>query len=118
MRQVVILDTPEQNGVMQLRGFFWFAIPDGSARIPRPGFVSAGVGLTGAKALTTQEQADLESGAVREERFDATFATSTPNTVIRAELQRRWSDRAADLSAEAPTRQFYGSSWDGTTWTA
>jgi hypothetical protein len=117
-RQIVLLETPESGGVMTVTGFFWFAITDVTARVPRPGFTSAGTGLTGTKALTAPEVADLESGAVREERFSITFATSTTNAIIRGELQRRWTDRAADLAAEAPTRQFFGSSWDGTTWTA
>lgn len=56
MRQVVILESPKSGGTTRMDGFFWFAVTDPLARVPRPQFVSAGVTFIGAKAITAAEQ--------------------------------------------------------------
>lgn len=116
MRQVVILECPLADGKQIINGFFWFPIAAGAARVPRPQFVSAGVALDPAHALTVQEQSDLESGAVREERFSITFASSTTGTDMQNELARQWAARKAAIDAEPAVRRFFGRSWDGTAW--
>lgn len=119
MRQVVILETRKAgDGITQVNGFNWYPIATATARIPKPQFVSAGVILDPAHAITAAEQADLESGAVREEVFSLGFASSNTRAQIESELQRRWTDRKAALDAEPAPRQFFGRSWDGTGWTA
>jgi hypothetical protein len=118
MRQIVILDCPKQGGKQLITGVFWFAITAPTARVPLTGFASRLAGLTGAKALTAQEQADLASGAVREESFAVEFADSTTGTQMQDELQRQWTARNAAIAAEPAVRRFYARTWDGTTWVA
>lgn len=118
-RQIIILETRKGvDGVTNVSGANWFAIAAANARVPRLGFISAAAGLTAAKAITPAEQTALEDGSVREEAFTVQLAASTTNAQIQAELVRRYTDRAAAIATEPPTRQFYGSSWDGATWTA
>lgn len=118
-RQIVILETRKAgDGVTRITGFNWFPIALATARVPRPGFVSAGVGLTGGAAITAAEQTALEDGLVREETFSTDFAASTTNAQIKAELVRKFVDRAAAIAAEPPMRQFYGVSYDGSVWSA
>lgn len=117
-RQIIILETRKAvDGVTNVTGVNWFAIAAANARVPHLGFSSAASGLAGAKAITPTEQAALEDGSVREESFSIQLAASTTNTQIQAELVRRFTDRAAAIATEPPTRQFYGASWDGTVWT-
>lgn len=120
MRQIIILETRKNlsTGKQSVTGAYWFAIPASPAgsRVPRPAFVSAGVSLSGAAALTTTEQAALEDGSVREESFNVELSLSATNAQIQGELQRQWTDRNTALAAEPPPRQFYGVSWNGTTW--
>lgn len=118
MRQIVILDCPLGDGKQVINGFFWFPISTVSARVPRPQFVSAGVVLDAPHALTTAEQAALEDGSVREERFSITFASSTTGTDMQNELARQWAARKAAIDAEPAVRRFFGRSWDGTNWVA
>jgi hypothetical protein len=117
-RQIIVLETRKAvDGVTNVTGVNWFAIAAANARVPRNGYVSAASGLTGAKAITPAEQTALEDGSVREESFAVQLAASTTNAQIQAELVRRYTDRAAAIAAEPPTRQFYGASWDGSVWT-
>lgn len=119
MRQIIILDTPRAgDGKTVVTGFNWFPIANVLARVPKPGFQSAGSALDAAHQVTGAEQAALEDGSVREERFNLTFSASTTRVQIEGELARQWTDRKAAIDAEAPSRQFFGRSWDGTTWTA
>lgn len=119
MRQIIVLETRKGgDGVSVVNGFFWFPISNVNARVPRPGFISAGSSLTGAAAITPAEQAALEDGSVREENFAVNFAASTTVAQVKADLVRRYTDRAASVAAEPPTRAFYGLSYDGTSWSA
>lgn len=120
MRQVIVFETRKANdGVTTITGLHWFPIAASAARVPYPlGFVSGAAVLTGEKAVSTQEQADLDSGAVREERFSVEMAASATTAQMQAELQRRWTDRKAAIDALPATRQYFGASWDGSVWTA
>jgi hypothetical protein len=118
MRQVVILDCPKRGGKQLITGVMWFSIPTVAAQVPIPGFSSALASFVGAKALTAQEQADLASGAVREEHFAVEFADTTTGTQMQDELQRQWTARNAAIAAEPAVRRFYARTWDGVSWVA
>lgn len=120
MRQIIILETRKNlsSGKQSVTGAYWFAVPasPAGARVPRPGFVSVCVGLSGAAAISTAEQTALEDGSVKEEPFSVELSLSATNAQIQGELQRQWTDRNTAIAAEPPPRQFYGVSWNGTTW--
>lgn len=120
MRQVIVFETRKAgDGITTVTGVFWFPIAAVNARVPFPGgFGSVAQILTGAKAITPQEQADLDSGAVREEQFSIPLSASNTTAQLQAELQRRWTDRKAALDASPPARQYFGASWDGASWSA
>lgn len=119
MRQVFIREVVKgSDGVVVVSGFRWHAITATGARVPKPSLVSMASEFDTAKRPTTQEQADLESGAVREERFSHEYSATTTRAQIEADLQRRWADRQAAIDAEPPTRVYWGRTWDGTSWTA
>lgn len=120
MRQIILFETRKNTitGRQTVSGVYWFpvaATPAGS-RVPQPGFQSQAGTLSGAIALTPAEQTALEDGSVREETFGLDISLSASNAQIQGELQRQWSDRAAAIAAEPPARQFYGVSWNGTSW--
>ena len=118
-RQILLTETAKaSDGITVVTGFFWFPIAASNARVPRPAFVSAGVGFTGSALMTAGEQTALEDGSVREERWVKQFSASTTNAQIKAELQRCYVDRTAAVALEPATRQFYGVSFDGTVWSA
>ena len=118
MRQVFIQETRRAgDGEISVTGFRWHSVAAGN-RVPKPAFVSQAAEFDVAKRPTVQEQTDLESGAVREERFSITYSITTTRAQIEADLQRRWTDRQAAVDAEPLARQFYGRAWDGVSWTA
>lgn len=109
-RQIIILETnPADGGQKTVRCVFWFAIAAGS-RIPLPSFVSE------FKTPTTEEATALQDGSVVEEVHTYHYPNSYNATSIRAALAAAWTDRKAWRDAQPNTGQFYGSSWDGTTW--
>ena len=118
-RQILLLDTIKaSDGITQVSGFCWFPIATVNARVPLPGFISAGAPFTGGAVITAGEQAALEDGSVREERFNRIYPASTTNAQIKADLVRFFTDRAAAIALLPPTRAVYGVSYDGTSWSA
>jgi hypothetical protein len=118
-RQITVLETkPGGDGQTVINGVFWYTISNVLARVPRPQFVSALLSVTGPTAITVAEQAQLESGEVKEEVFSITIAASTTLAQAKADLQRRYTDKAAKVAVEPATRQFYGLTFDGTSWSS
>jgi hypothetical protein len=118
-RQITVLESNKAgDGTTSIRGVFWFAMPKDAARVPLPQFVSAIIGVNGPTAITADEQAQLETGEVLEERFVITVAASTDLAQVKADLNRRYTDRAAAVTALPDTRAFYGLTFDGSAWSA
>ena len=118
-RQITVLDTRKAgDGRTQINGAFWFSISNVNARVPRPQYVSVLLNVPSPQNVTAAEQAQVESGEVRDESFAIEIAASTTLPQAKADLQRRYTDRAAAVSAEPATRQFYGLTFDGSAWSA
>lgn len=118
-RQITVLETVKaSDGVTTVRGVFWFPIATVAARVPRPQFVSALISVPAPNNVTAAEQATLESGATREEVFSITIAASTTLAQAKADLQRRYTDRASAVALEPATRAMYGLTFDGTNWSS
>lgn len=117
-RQITILETTKaSDGVTTIRCVFWYPIANVNARVPRPQFVSALVDVPAPNNVTPTEQADLESGAVREEVLSVTSPVSATLAQVKGTLVLRYTDRAAAVAAEPATRAFYGVSYNGSAWT-
>jgi hypothetical protein len=118
-RQIILLETQKAgDGITNVNCVFWITITAPTAQVPKAGFTSAAAQLSGAQAITTTEQASLDSGAMREEVLNVVFSASDTTAQMKAELQRRYTDRVAAVNALPPTRAFYGVSFDGTAWSA
>ncbi len=117
MRQIIALETnPNTGGTNNVRAVLWFPISLASARVPKAGFTSAAAGVPG--GLTQTELDALADGSVLEEVVSIPYATTTTTAAIKADLIKRWTDRKDYIATVAPTRQFYGVSYDGTTWSS
>lgn len=115
-RQIIVLETVKaSDGVVAVNVVQWFPIAAATNRTPRPGAVSRA-----ASAITVlpAEQASLEDGSVREEFINVGYPASMTTAAIKADLQKRYTDRATAIAAEPPIRQFYGVTFDGTAWSA
>lgn len=109
-RQITVLEQNDNlvSGTRLLQCIFWYAIVP-AKRIPVPGFVSR------ATAVTSAEQADLESGAIKEESVGFEFPTTyTPNE-MKALVNKRYTDKLTAVTNESNKRLFYGSTYDSIT---
>jgi hypothetical protein len=118
-RQITVLESRKaSDGVTVVSGAFWFPIAAANARVPKPQFVSVLLSVPAPNAITVAEQAQLESGEGREESFSVTNAASMTLAQWKADLQRRYTDRATAVAAEPAARVFYGLTYDGAAWSS
>lgn len=114
-RQITVLDQNDDKvtGTRRVTCVFWLTISAPTNRVPKPAFSSK------ATAVTGPEQADLESGLVREEVQVFEFPTSYTTTQMKALINARYTDRATAVAAESAVRQFYGVTYDSVSgWSA
>jgi hypothetical protein len=115
-RQIVVLETRKGgDGLTSVNGVMWFPIVAAAARLPRAGYVS-GLNQLTSPSLTAQEQAALEDGSVREEPFAVSYPSTVTLAQVKSDLVSRYAARASAIAAEPAIRQFYGLTFDGTTW--
>lgn len=115
-KQIHVLDQVNDSpGLRRIRVVFWYPII-GTAQVPKPGFVSQAP----AANIAPADQSALESGALLEEAWDIPFATSYTTTQMKAEINARYTDRAAAIAALPNARAFYGVFYDPATggWSA
>lgn len=112
-KQIVILETnPADGGFNTIRAVFWFAVPV-NRRVPVPNAQSL---WTGASA---GEVADLQSGAVLEERHDIRVPSSFTVAEQKNALNKAYTDRLTFLGAQPFKLQFAGVFFDSATgWSA
>ena len=111
MKEIIILETYRGTGLgdTTLRHCFWFAVPL-ARRVAKPGATSA------YKSATAPELAALQDGSVYEEVFEIQIPAGTTSNQIRTLLENRYDARQSELSALPNINQYYGTSFDGTTW--
>lgn len=115
-RRIIILDRIPMNGRLAFNYVLWAAVP-----VERQPFYAN----AGAKSVwlgaSAQENADIASGAILERV--GTYQDRTPlatETIahVRAALQAAWAAFQNEVTNADTRWERYGTSWDGTTWTA
>lgn len=111
-RQIIILERLNEPSDLSFRFVMWATVP--AARVSGYANASATSAFTGA----TQAELDaLKAGQVVELVDQAFFPAGTGLGVIQAALIARWTVYQAQVNAANKTSR-YGTSWDGTSWTA
>jgi hypothetical protein len=111
-REIIVLDTTvDGNGNQNIRYLFWLAV-GANKQLPNPTAVSS------YRGATVAELASLQSGATVEVLGSTQYPNGTAVATIEADLQARWSTANTAFQALPNLNQFFGASWDGTTWTA
>lgn len=111
-RQIIVLDTfADPNGNQNIRYLFWYAV-GANKQLPNPSAVSSYRGATPAELLA------LQSGTTVEVSGSTQFPNGTATATIQTALAAQWSAANAAFQAQVNLNQFFGASWDGTTWTA
>lgn len=111
-RQVIILDTATTPwGAMDVRFVFWFAVSAGK-QYPNPQATSI------YRGATSTELAAIQAGTVFEQADRIQYPAGTLIAAIQSDLQTRWTAANTAFQAATNPNQFFGASWDGTSWTA
>jgi hypothetical protein len=111
-KQIIILETVRGTGLgdTEVRHVFWFAVPL-ARRVPIAGKVSA------YRDATAGETTALQDGSVYEEQYSIQIPSGTNAAGVRSLLESRYAARQNELSALPNPNTYYGSYWDGSTWT-
>ena len=112
---LIILDRPEPDNPNVYRYVLWADVP-----AARQTFYAALVGPTFTSAWKDALAADntaLQNGSVVEKVDTIQVPAHLTGIQIRSHLQQRWTEYQARIAATNPWVR-YGSTWDGTTWTA
>lgn len=112
-RKIIVLEQyAVLPGELGFRYALWADVPAArQARYANPTFETAVAGASQA------EIGALRSGAVVEKVEDGRWPAGTTVPSIQALLVSRFQDFQAEVTARNPWQR-YGTSWDGTTWTA
>lgn len=115
-RRIIILDRIPMNGRLAFNYALWADVP--AARQPFYANPSAKSAWTGA---STQENAAIASGAILESV--GAYQDRTPRATetiadVRAALQAAWAAFQDQVTNADVKWSRYGTSWDGTSWTA
>lgn len=112
MKQIIITSTSSQSGgFLVISVVFWFPVTAGD-ELPQSGRDSSYAGASAA------ELAALRTGTVIEETKGFTVPASLPGASIKSLLESAYADRKAYLDGLASPGEYYGTSWDGTSWSA
>ena len=112
---IIILDRSDPTNPNVYRYVFWADVP--SARQP---FYAALAGPTAVSAWKDALAADntaLQNGSVVEKVDTIQVPSHATLAQIRVFLQDKWAEYQAAITARNPWQR-YGTTWDGTTWTA
>jgi hypothetical protein len=111
MKQIIILEKLDAGG-MHFRIALWASVP--SARQTFYANASFKSAYSGA---STQETSDLQAGVVTERVIDVQWPTGTALAKIQSDLIAAWTLFNNDVQNLNPWQR-YGTSWDGTSWSA
>lgn len=115
-KQIIILETnPSDGGMVSVRCAFWFPVTAGQ-EVALSSFSSAWKATPNNPGPSATETTDLQDGRVVEEVRTFSFPRSFTATQIRGSLVAAYTDRLAYRVTLPDTGQFYGTSYDGTSW--
>jgi len=108
MKKIIILDVKKgPGGDTSVQYAFWFPIPL-ARRVPK-------AGKSFYRDASAGELSALQDGSVIEEVNESQFTGATV-AQIKSFLQNKYAIRESAISALPNPNQYYGTSWDGTTW--
>lgn len=115
-KRIIILDRLPMNGRLAFNYVLWAEVP--LAR--QPFYTNAGAKSVWAGA-SVQENADIAAGIILERAGvyqDRTPLATETIADVRAALQAAWAAFQNEVTNTDVRWSRYGTSWDGTTWTA
>ena len=112
-KKIIILSREDQpGGYFEVGAVFWLDVPVAQQALRAdPAAVSA-YPFASAAELTA-----LRAGQVAEVSVRQSYLSGATNAAIRSDLIARYNAAQTALTASARFK-FFGTSWDGTTWTA
>ncbi len=111
-KQIIILETRTgQGGDRNVTYAFWVPVTAGQ-QMPSPGYNSP------YRAITMAELMALQSGATIERIYSTQYPGGWSLAQIQNDLITRYNGEAAQLAAQQNPNQYYGQSYDGTSWAA
>jgi len=111
-RKIIILDRVDEPGDFNFRYVLWADVP--SARQP---FYADPLKTSLVKDVTAGELSALRAGQIIETSGTSTNPASATQNSVKADLIARFTVFQAQVNGNNPWK-FYGTFWDGTTWTA
>lgn len=110
-KKIIILDTRKTaNGGTDVGVVFWFPVASGREELaPDASSMYSDV--------TPAELSALQAGTVFETPHSASFPQGTSKVQIQAALVTAYNSALTVFNARFNPKQFFGTFWDGTTWT-
>ena len=110
-KKIIVLDKTNQTGYFELTYLYWLDVPVNQQAL------RANAGVVSAYKDATQAEIDaLKAGQVVEVSNTSSFANGTAVNAIKAALSSGYT-QAQDMIDNSPQWNYYGTYWDGTTWT-
>ena len=110
-RQIIIQERINIPSDFSFRYVFWASIP-----ATRQSFNVNALATSTVKDATAAEILAIQNGQIIEQQNTANYISGTPIASIQADLIAKFNAFQAQVTAQNPWT-FYGTSWDGTTWT-
>jgi hypothetical protein len=110
----ILTVTVPSQAIQSIRYGVWLCT---TKPVPRSGFTSAWTAGPGSTGATTAQNNALVAGSFIETVLVENFPASSTTAEIQTFLQRVWQTQQAQLANNTQPGAFYGSTWNGTTWT-
>ena len=111
MARKIIVGKRAAQSYVEIDYVFWLAVPAN-----RQAFYANPTATSIVPGLSAGELTAIQSGAVKELSGRQSYPVGATMVAIGADLVAKYNAAQTALNAEI-TWQFYGTSWDGTTWT-
>lgn len=110
-RQIIIQDRINIPSDFSFKYVFWLSVP-----ASRQTYYANAAATSVVKDATAGELSALQTGAVIEQTYTGNYVAGTPISTIQADLIAKYN-AAQTIITNINPGQYYGTSWDGTTWT-
>lgn len=110
-RKIIVQERLGEPSDFNFKYVFWADVP--AARQP---FYADATKTSVVKDISAQELSDYRAGKFLEKSDLASYAAGTTAAAIRADLINKFNAYQTQVTAFNPF-QFYGTTWDGTSWT-
>lgn len=111
-RKIIIQERIDEPSDLKFRVVFWVDVP-----VARQSYYADPSKTSAVKDVTGAELAAIRVGQIVERQQTALYLAGATVPMIRADLITKWTAFQAEITTTNPWR-YYGTSWDGSTWTA